>query len=47
MKCQFCPTETNGAYFKGKPICPRCWNNKKQPNPKDIAKFYQKWMRSK
>ena len=49
MECQEenCNEKTNGAYWKTKPICYKCWAKKKNNNgnPFKIIKFYQKWIK--
>lgn len=41
-KCNKCGKPTNGAYFKGKPLCSICYNKRKVSERK-LGEFWEKW----
>lgn len=44
MKCNKCGKPTNGAYYKGRPLCNECWNKKKVSERK-LGEFWEKWIK--
>jgi len=44
MKCSVCRKDTNGSYYKGKPICGNCWK-KRKPNKRKVSVFWKKWIK--